>query len=85
MRKVLIWLGYAVWIIFGLWSFIIELFYAYVILGVIGIIMGITLFPVLLTAMPFYALFAYGNASPLILSGISIFGVTIAGIFSKKI
>ena len=33
---------------------------------VFGIICGITAFPVLITAMPFYALFAFGNASPLI-------------------
>lgn len=71
-------LGWILFIVCGLWAFIIELYYAYNILGFLGIVLGIAIFPALLAAMPFYALFAFGNWSPLVLSIISIIGQLIA-------
>lgn len=67
--------GKFMYIFFGGWAFLIEIYYAYILFDVMGIILGIFIFPALLLAMPFYALFAFGNLSPLILSGISLIGL----------
>lgn len=45
----------------GIYLFIAELILIYNLWGIIGIILGVFLFPILLFVMPFYALFAYGN------------------------
>lgn len=79
MRKIFVVLLYIVWAVLGLWSFLIELFYAYSLWGLMGIILGLTVFPILFTAMPFYILFAFGNFSPLILGVLSIIACIIAG------
>ena len=79
MRKTFVVLLYIVYIVLGLWSFLIELVYAYQLWGLMGIILGLIVCPVLFTAMPFYILFAFGNFLPLILGVLSVIACVIAG------
>ncbi len=58
-------LGYILYFIFGIWSFLVNLSIANEILGFWGVLLGFTLFPVLLVVMPWYALVAWGNWFPL--------------------
>ena len=68
-------LAYLIFIVCGLWGFILELSIIYQAVGLWLVIVGIVLFPVTLAVAPWYALIAYGNWFPLAL----IYGGGIAG------
>jgi len=54
-------LGYIIFAIFGLWSFIIDLAIVYQMAGTLGFLIAFVLFPITFTAAPWYALIAQGN------------------------
>ena len=54
-------LGFFSYIIFGLWGFIVEITFIYSMWGILGALIGIVLFPAILTLVPFYILIIYGN------------------------
>jgi hypothetical protein len=65
MRKII---GISLYGIAGLYLLITELILLSELWGLIGVFLVLTLFPILLVAMPFYALFAYGNWILLVIS-----------------
>jgi hypothetical protein len=84
MKKAFGILGFIMFIVCGGLAFFLELYYAYWTMGLLGVVLGIFIFPVLLVAMPFYALFAFGDLLPLLLSGLAALGQIIAGVCSDK-
>ncbi len=60
-------LGYIIFAIFGLWSFIIDLTIVYQAAGFWGFIIAFTVFPITFVAAPWYALFIQGNWFPLVI------------------
>ncbi len=76
------WLGYAVFAVTGIWSFILELQIIYVAGGFGGFVLAFLLGPITFALAPFYAGVAWGNWFPLILGyggGIVAFGLIAAG------
>ena len=60
-------LGHIVFVIFGLWGFIIELTILYQVAGFDGVVIGFILLPVMFLAAPWYALVAWGHWFPLLI------------------
>lgn len=60
-------IGGIVYAICALIGFIISLMIVSEVAGFWGVVLGITLFPVVLVAAPWYALVSWGNPIPLIL------------------
>ncbi len=58
-------LGGAMFFIFGIWGFIVELAIVNHVAGFWGVVIGIMILPVTLVAAPWYALIAWGNWIPL--------------------
>ena len=61
-------LGGVIYIIGGLYVFIVESIYLYELFGIGGIVTAILFFPIVLVIMPFYALFAIGDWTLLVIS-----------------
>ena len=61
MKKLLVWLYWILQII----AFIVELIYMFVNWGVLGLIIGFILWPIVFIVLPFYMLFASGIWFPL--------------------
>jgi hypothetical protein len=54
-------------IVFGLWGFLVELAIIFDVLGPVGVIAGLILFPITFFVAPWYALFVDGSWFPLVL------------------
>ncbi len=65
IRKIV---GIIIYIIGGLYVFISEVILLGNLWGTLGVVLGVVFFPILLIAMPFYALFAFGNWILLVIS-----------------
>lgn len=59
-------IGILVWVVGGLWGFVLCLAIVEEVLGFFGVVLGFVFFPVLFIAAPWYALVAWGNAFPLV-------------------
>ena len=68
LGNILIIAGY----ILGGIAFLYDLFCAYNIMGFIGIVLGVFIFPALLIAVPFYMIFKYGIWVSMVLTITSI-------------
>jgi len=64
--------------IFGVWGFLLNISLVSETMGLLGVIVGVTFFPVVLIAMPWYAAVALGNW---LLLEVTYGGFIIAGIF----
>jgi len=76
------WLGYVVFAVTGIWSFILELWIIYVAGGFGGFVLAFFLGPVTFALAPFYAGIAWGYWFPLVLGyggGIVAWGLIAAG------
>jgi hypothetical protein len=60
-------LGYIIFAIFGLWSFIIDLTIVYQAAGFWGFVIAFVLFPITFAVAPWYALIIQGNWFPLVI------------------
>ena len=76
LSKILLGLGYIIWIISGFWGFCIELGIVHKLAGFGSVIIAIVLFPLTLIVTPIYAIIADANWLPFIL----IYGGTIVGV-----
>jgi len=71
-------------IVLGSIALLIDMVFAYKLYGIIGIIIGASIFPVMLFAMPFIELIVYGFGISLVLSIVSIVFMFIASILNEK-
>ncbi len=70
-------------IVLGSIALLIDMVFAYKLCGIIGIIIGASLFPAMLFAMPFIELIVYGSGISLVLSIVSIVFMFIASILNE--
>ncbi len=76
-------LGVIIWVIFGLWGFIIEVAIVNQVAGFWGLVVAFMLLPITLAVTPWYALVAWGNWFPLVIVyGGGIVGTLFFGIGS---
>lgn len=61
-------LGMLVYFLGGMVALFINILIIKEVLGVVGVILGIVLFPFLITIAPWYALFAWGHWTPLLIT-----------------
>jgi hypothetical protein len=71
-------LATALYVLFGLYAFFLDLAIVHSVLGFWGIVAGIVLAPVLFVAAPFYALFEYHNGMAL---AVTVMGLIIPSAF----
>lgn len=68
--------GVVVWIVFGLWAFVLELAIVNAVAGFWGVVVAFVIAPVTFAAAPWYAGVAWGNWFPLLIG----YGGTIGGV-----
>jgi ribosomal protein L37E len=66
-------------VISGLWALLIELAYIHMAFGIVGVFLGLVVFPAIFALMPFYIAFVFGNWSPLFLGIFSTIMLMISG------
>ena len=68
LRIAVAYVGWAVWIVSGIWGFLLSLAVVNQAAGFWGVVIGFLFFPITFAAAPWYAVVAWGNWFPLIIS-----------------